>query len=234
MRTLKIFLIVQLISIYCFAQSDVYFAGGGVSYLMPIGSLAHRYKPTIGGSIYFGKSVSEKWSWYGKVEYFKFDKENTDKLFLTRSLTVRGVTNRYILPIPKLVMELSVVGITANANFKVLSSEVMEGNLTFGFGVYNWKDDRGEYYDSLYYTIPNDTTFLALYLNVPQKTLNDWSGGFNLGVDFSYQVFNPIWLNVSANYKAILGELWPTLSLDLENISTFQMFDARAGIKINF
>lgn len=234
MRTLKIFFIIQLLSIFCLAQSDNYFAGGGVSYLFPVGGLANRYKPTISGSIYFGKSVSEKWSWYGKVEYFKFDKENTDKLFLTRSLTVRGVTDKYKLSIPKLVMELSAVGITVNANYKLLSSDVTEGNLTIGFGVYNWKDDRGEYYDSLFYTIPNDTTFLALYLNVPQKTLNDWSGGFNLGVDFSYQVFNPIWINISANYKAILGELWPTLSLDLENVSTFQMFDARAGIKINF
>ena len=102
MRTLKIFLIVQLISIYCFAQSDVYFAGGGVSYLMPVGSLANRYKPTIGGSIYFGKSVSEKWSWYGKVEYFKFDKENTEKLFLTAHLLFEDVTDKYKLPIPKL------------------------------------------------------------------------------------------------------------------------------------
>jgi hypothetical protein len=41
-------------------------------------------------------------------------------------------------------------------------------------------------------------------------------------------------LNAGARYKLIIGELWPTVALDLESVSTFQMLDLRAGLSIDF
>jgi hypothetical protein len=232
MRTIKIFIFVQLLNLIVLAQSNSFVAGVNGSYLIPIGTLSDRFKPTIGGSFFIGQPVSKDWTWYGRIEYFKFDEENLDRMFILRNLTLRGVTQKYKLSIPKLTMELVVSGISANANYNIINSEYYQGNLTFGFGVYYWQNDRGSYYDSLYYTIPNDTTFLAEYLNVPMKRQTDWSGGFNLGIDFNVLVIHPVWFNISAQYRVILGELWATLKLDQENIAGFQMADLKAGFKI--
>ncbi len=236
MKIFNYFLLITTIAVlFCCstnAQNHYVFGANG-SYYIPFGSLADRFKPATGGSFYFGKETSEVWTWLGRAEYFKFDKKNTDKLFLKRKLKVNGIESDYEIPLPDLKLSLEVAGVSAAAEFKILETNYLNVKGTFGFGITRWLYTRSAYYDSLYI----DTTGagdmkLAQVLNVPANSQVDWSGAFDFGVDLNVKVYDPIWINAGARYKVIVGEIWPALDLDFENISTFQMFDIRAGVRI--
>jgi hypothetical protein len=236
MKILKYFsiltIIVILFSFKTNAQNDFVFGANG-SYFIPFGSLAERLEPTIGGSFYFGMETSENWTWIGRVEYFKFDKENKEKLFLKRKLTVNGIESDYEIPLPDLKISLEIAGISAAAEYKVIETNFMNVKATFGFGLYKWFSKRSAYYDSLYIDTTGAGDFkLAEILNVPANSQTEWSGGFDLGFDVNVNVYGPIWITTGARYKTVVGEIWPALDLDLENISTFQMFDIRAGVRV--
>lgn len=215
------------------AQSNSFVAGANSSILFPIGSLSNRFFSTFGGSAFFGKQMNNNWTWCGKLEYFSFEKENSDKLFLTRKFVINEKENTYKLPLPKLSMDLKIAGLSAVANYNIIGTNFFTTDLTFGFGIYYWESTRSSYYDTL--RIDTSGGFIdAVILNVPAITQQDWSGGFNLGLDVDVKIVDPIWLNFGANYKVVIGELWAALNLDLENVSTFQMFDLRFGIKAKF
>jgi len=204
------------------------------SYLIPIGALSDRLKPTIGFSLGFGQRTGENWEWIGKFEYFKFSKVNEENLYIKRKITTNMVENEYTIPISKLIMDLEVAGISANANVKLFSSEYLISNLSFGFGIYNWRSTRGEYYDSLFVTDSNGNAVFAEYLNVPELVQMDWSGGLSFGINSDIRVFGPLWLTLGANYKIIIAELWATLKLDIENVSGLQMGEVYSGFKFQF
>ncbi len=217
------------------AQDNTYFTGVNGSYYLPIGSLADRFKPTYGGSFSFGRVINSDVEWYGKAEYFKFDKVNYEKAFITRDLTFSDVKKTYTMALPKLEMSLEIIGISANVNFNIIRAEIFEGNINCGFGIFRWIGKRGEYYDSLLVdTTGNGNFTLGQLVSVPSIDQADWSGGFNIGIDANIKIIGPVWFNVAGNYKVVVGELWPSLALDIENVSTFQMIDARVGIKVRF
>ncbi len=80
----------------------------------------------------------------------------------------------------------------------------------------------------------NGINYDAVILKVPALKQLDWSGGFNLGLQLSSRIIEPIWLELTTNYKAIIGELWATLDLDLDNISVFQMYEVKLSLKAMF
>jgi hypothetical protein len=43
----------------------------------------------------------------------------------------------------------------------------------------------------------------------------------------------PVTVWAGARFKLIAGELWPSLDLDLENVSAFQMIDVRLGLRVD-
>ncbi len=229
---IKIFILILLVN-KSFAQEIKLITGANVSLFQPIGTLASRFKPTIGGSVFFGQDVNPKWSWYGKLEYGKFSKENEEKLFVAKKVTVNNVEKSYDFPLQKLSMELDIAAFSVNANYNLFRNEFFETNLNFGFGVCRWTYKRNSYYDSLIF-VDNNERINGGYIDVPQMTQQDWSGTFNFGVDLNLQVIEPVWFNLAANYKAVVGEIWATLKLGQENISTMQMFDYRAGLKLKF
>ncbi|MBZ0199044.1 MAG: hypothetical protein K8H86_04190 [Ignavibacteriaceae bacterium] len=236
MKILKYFFLFTITALVFYGTAEAqnhYVFGANGSYYIPFGSLADRFKPTAGGSFYFGKETDEIWTWLGRAEYFIFDNENTEKLFLKRKLKVNGVESDYEIPLPDLKLSLEAAGFAAVAEFKILETNFLNVKGTFGFGITRWLYERSAYYDSLYI----DTTGaggmkLAQVLNVPAGSQVDWSGTFDLGVDVNVNVYGPVWINTGVRYKAIIGEIWPALDLDFENISTFQMFDIRAGVRI--
>jgi len=225
--------ILILFSMNLFAQDKIYFAGLSGSYFIPVGSLSYRFKPDGGFSLFAGYKSSESWEWFGKFEYLSFVKENRDKLKLKRNVNLGGSEEILEFDLPKLETDLKIYGLSANANAKILDFDFFRSDLTFGFGIYRWESGRSGYFDTLRVE-RSGVTYDAVILKVPPLKQLDWSGGFNVGINLSTKIIDPIWFEVNANYKVVIGELWATLDLDLENVSVFQMYEIRAGLKARF
>jgi hypothetical protein len=219
-----------------FAQDEgAFVAGANGEMYIPIGTLSQRYKNTYGGSVYFGREVSEDWTWVGKIEYFKYDKMNTDNAFVTRSVKVEGVDTKLTYPLPKLKMDLEVIGLSANASYNFINEGILRTDLELGFGVYRWIHHRGAYYDSLYAdTAGSGSPVVIDRIKVPSKTESDWNGGLTLGIGVDVAFYKPLSFYASANYKIIIGELWPALALNLENVSSLQMVEVKVGLRARF
>ncbi len=234
------FISLLLITIILIAFKNAYsqskwIAGFDASYFIPTQELANRFKPAAGGSFFLGKETGGNWTWTGKIEYLKFDKVNKDKLFITRPIDVGNGMKNFDLPIPNLKMELEITGASANAFYTFFQNNFINANAEFGFGIYRWHSYRSSYYDSLYIdTSGTGNLMLAEVLAVPENTQDDWSGGFNIGLDVNAKIFGPLWLNIGGAYKAVIGELWAALALDKENVSTFQIIQLKAGFFVKF
>lgn len=225
--------IILFLPLIGFTQDKFNFFGISGSYFIPTGSLTSRFSPAGGVNLFYGYKTSDKWEWFGKVEYINFNKENREKLKIKRNVNLGGSEVVRTFDLPKLETDLKIYGASANANYKVLDFQLFKSDLTFGFGFYRWESFRSGYFD----TLRVDTlgiTYDAVVLQVPALRQLDWSGGFNVGLNLSTKIIDPIWFEVNANYKAVIGELWATLDLDLENISVFQMFEIRLGLKARF
>ncbi len=224
-----------------YAQKTNFISGADFNYYKPVGMLGERFESTIGCAVYFGKEVSKSWAWIGKFEYFKFDKGNKDKLFVIKDVAVGSTTETYDIPLTNLNVELEVAGLSANAIYNMIDIKPFKTELVFGFGIYRWFSPRGKftsYFDQNTKTFYSDTTGVngsfTKVLNVPGISQVDWSGGFNIGLTFSYEVVDHAVVYAGCDYKNILGEIWQALSLNLESISSFQMLDYRAGVRVEF
>ncbi len=233
MRIKNLLLFVFLISSSLLGQTEVQFTGGGISYLIPAGGLSYRFNPALSANLYYGQKTNEKWEWYGKLEYISFNQENRNKLKLRRIVNTGGVEQVIIFDLPKLDMYLKAYGVSVNANYNLLKFDFLRTDLRFGFSVYRWEGFRSEYFDTLRVE-HSGITYDAVVLKVPALKQLDWSGGFDIGLNFSAKIVDPIWFEAAAKYKAIIGEMWATLELDLENVSVFQMYDLSFGFKFRF
>lgn len=234
MKSLKYSIIILIISVTLIkAQNSPWLIGANGNYNLPIAAMSDRMEGNIGGLIYAGKKTSENWTWVGKFEYFKLSDVNKDQMFKIVKAEVNDVISDYRFELPLLEMEFTAAGLSVEARYNVFTSSVFEADLNFGFGFYYWEFTRSGYQDSLFI----DTTgagdlLLAEYLNVPSLFQKDWSGGLTIGTDFNIALFDPLSLNLGVNYKIIIAELWPALSLNLENVSGLQFLDIRAGFRV--
>lgn len=232
MKKLKYLLIAGLFITSLFAQKNSLILEVNGNYILPTGPLADRFNGTFGGSFLIGKQVSDNWTWLGKFEYFKLTDLNEDKLVRKVNYDYNNLTQTAEIPLSKLDMELIVAGLSVEARMKIISTNYFESDLNLGFGFLYWENKRGGYFDSLF-VAPNDSTqILVDVLQVPSQSQMDWSGAINFGLNLSIKLFEPVWFSTSANYKLIIGELWPALSLDIENVSGMQLFDFRTGFQI--
>ncbi|MCU7495683.1 MAG: hypothetical protein HF314_16635 [Ignavibacteria bacterium] len=206
----------------------------GASY-MPIGTLKDRFKSTFGEAFYAGLETSDKWTWLGKAEYMKFDKVNPDRLRLERTVNIDGQDQKVSFPMDRLKMKLEVVSLSLDTKYNLLRTGFLETNLDAGFGFYRWIFHR-DGLDSLSAEVTGaNGTGKTVYYSMKKAiaiSQEDWSGGFNVGLEVTLTPFYPVSLSFSAAYKNIVGELYPALELEMENVSTFQMFDLKAGLRI--
>lgn len=216
------------------AQSNLQLQVEG-GFVIPSGSFAQRFDPGTSFSLSAGTETSPGWKWFGRLEYINLTEVNEDELYVKRNLTINGVEKTVNVPTPGLEMNFSAVGLTAQLEHRIYSGELFQADLHLGFGVYRWESLRGSFRDSIYYdTTGNGTKSGLEFISVAEINQNDWSGGFNFGAGITVPVIKPISFFAAANYKAIIGELWPALILNKENISVFQMFDIRIGLRGEF
>ncbi|MGE5353740.1 MAG: hypothetical protein ACM3P0_16765 [Acidobacteriota bacterium] len=216
------------------AQDRQLIFGAEGAYYKPVGTLNERFKPTNGGAFYLGLQTSEKWTWLVKGEYLKFDKINPERLSLNRTVTVDGTDREVTFPMEKLKMRLEIAGFGLDTKYNLIRTGLFETNVDAGFGFYRWTFHR-DGLDSLSADVASNSGSKTVYYSMKKAlpiSQQDWSGGFNAGVEVIITPFYPVALSFSASYKNIVGELYPSLELDMENISTFQMFDLKAGIRI--
>ena len=235
----KLFFI-SLAALWCmvpsaWSQNGTVVAGAGVVYNLPAGSLHSRFNGSIGGMIYAGKEINANWTWIGKFEYFELANLNESKLTKTVSIQEGGVTQRYQVPLNKLSMKLKAAGFTAEAILNLMRLSSFETNAHVGFGFYNWDNFRGKYNDSLFVRSNVSGNLIKIAnLTVPENRQTDWSGTLNFGCDLNVKAADPVWITLGAEYKLIIGELWQSLDLDLENVSGMQLISLRAGVRIHF
>jgi long-subunit fatty acid transport protein len=225
-----IIILLFTVSSSVFAQKFI--AGAEGSLLMPYSGLADRFESTPSFAVFMGKEVSPQWTWTGKLEYFRFSRINHENYNIKRKITVNTAEIDITLPLQDTTRTLSSVGLTANADYYVFRSNIFDLSLGFGFGLFRWEQTIGSFHDSLYYTDNSGSETLVEVIKIPSVKQVDWSGGFNLGFRINVNVFGPLWFNAGADYKNIIGELWAVLALDMENVSTFQMFQTKAGFSV--
>lgn len=216
-----------------FAQKDYWSVGANADYYIPMSALGERFKPTLGGSISLGKTTEKNWYWFGQAEYFNMEKGNEDNFKILRNVEVNGSDVPFTLPIDNIVVKFEVGSLSANTEYTMIKTDQFETSAKLGFGIYRWFYSRSGVSDTLY----ADTTgagdlVQAAVLNVPAVSQTDWSGGFNAGIAFQIKIYEPVWFYANADYKVIIGEIFPALDLGLENISTFQMLNIKAGIRV--
>lgn len=229
MKKNSILLVLFVLGLTSFIMPQQYYvAGAGAGVVMPFGSLGNRFKPAAVYNVFWGQETTANWTWTGNFEYVKFTKQNDSKLNVTRKLNDIS----YSYPMPAKMMTLEIAGLSVNAKYKVFENSLLRANLNIGFGIYNWTYKRNAYKDSLY--TPDSARTLVTVVNLADNKQQDWSGGFNIGVGADVKIIEPVFFNVSCNYKAVIGELWPALDIDLENVSVFQMFEIKAGVTVKF
>jgi len=234
MKIKYITLLLIILTVAPLTAQNKYFAGVSGSYLMPMGELSKRFKPGMGGSVYFGKEVSEKWAWSGRIEYYKFDTPNDEKLIFERQYLIGTEEKAFNYQIKNLKMDLTVTGVAINADYNLVKSDLIKTDLHFSFGVYNWIFNRDAYRDSLFAPDTAGVNKLMEDLKVPSLRQEDWSGGFTVGAELDIKIIDPVWFTLAANYRAVVGELWATLKLGLENVSMLQSGEIRAGFRAEF
>jgi len=234
MKNLFTILSIIIITSSAIAQNK-FLIGASANYNLPFGMLSNRLEPAPGFLVFFGRQTSEDWTWIGKFEYFKLSDVNKEQMKKFVKSDILGPIQTFEFQLPKLKMDLTVAGLSAEAKYNFLNTDIVDANINFGFGFYYWEHFRSDYKDSLFVQSTNSgNAVLVEVLNVPSLRQKDWSGGVNFGLDFILSLFDPFSLNLSANYKLIIAELWPTLALNLENVSGLQFFDLRAGIRFDF
>lgn len=216
------------------AQSSSWSVGASADYHIPIGTLSDRFVGTFGGSLRIGLPTGTSARWSAILEYAKFDEPNTDDLVLRKTVDVGGREQTFEFPLEDLEMMLEFVGASAEVRFRVIDAGFLKTDIALAFGMFRWSALRGAYSDSLYAdTAGTGTQDLIAVVNVPALSQQDWSGGFGAGLDVEVPIVSPATLWAGARFKLIAGELWPSLDLDLENVSTFQMIDITVGIRID-
>jgi hypothetical protein len=232
MKNKFIIIILLVASINILPQSKVYIGANGI-YSSPIASLSDRIKGAAGGNLYLGVMTSDEWTWGGKLEYVKYSKTQ-DGLERRVKSDVTGTVQEYSFPLINLQMELTTMSLMAEAKYRLINAGNFSADLSSGFGFAYWKFIRGGYRDSLRIDPAGDGNLVLVeVLNVPALEQEDWSGIANVGIEFNYFITAPLSFNISANYKLLIGELWPALNLNIENVSGMQFLDIRGGFRIH-
>lgn len=236
MKPLQLFITLLLFTALSIsAQSQKYIFGAATTYEIPIGALNDRFTSTFGGTLFAGGSSSEDWSWIGSLSFAEFSKPNYDRL--NKQVEVQTGSNKkiFLFPLSSISINFKTVSLLAEANYTFYRNSFISTNLIVGFGFTNWTFSRQRFTDSLFANISGTGTLTKIStLDVPSNSQIDWSGTLKLGFSASIVIAKPIEIYTNIGYKLIIGELWPALSLDMENVSGLQILQFSVGLKTKF
>lgn len=235
MKKLKYFILFVAVTAAVTQAQSKFFFGAAPLYEQPLGGLNNRFKADIGATIFAGAKTSGDVSWLGSISFANFSKPNYDKL--VKQVEVQSGLDKliYQFPLSNLTMKLKTATLMAEANYEFFRNNLISTNLNVGFGFTNWTYSRERFADSLFAVIPGSTNPSKISkLDVPGNSQTDWSGTLKIGLNASITIAEPVEIFALVNYKIIIGELWPALALDIENVSGMQFLQIGLGVKTTF
>ncbi|CUT05431.1 hypothetical protein [Candidatus Kryptobacter tengchongensis] len=204
----KLILAILVLFLFNISQAQFSIATEGI-YIVPVGGFSGWFDNHYSGTIYIGQVNHGNSFISGRVEFYRFYRENTKKLFYK-----------------DLNLELKLYGVGAEYRYSILRFNFLNFHGIIGTGVYRWFGLRGEYFfkDSA----GNVIDYIA------ERRYQDWSAGFWGGGGVEVRVMKNLSLNLSTRYQIVVGEMWQTLALRLEQASGFQWIGIQAGAQVRF
>ncbi len=132
-------------------------------YIQPVGGFSGWFKNHYSGTLYIGEMRDGSFIG-GRFGYYKFYRENTDKLFYK-----------------DVDLELKIYGAGVEYRQRLLKFHFVNFYALIGTGIYRWFGVRGEYY------FKDSSGNVIDY--VPENRQQDWSAGFSGGFGFGINVF---------------------------------------------
>ncbi len=228
---LHIVILVSLASLSAMAQVGMGALAIGAEgfYTLPIGGLDARFTQGMGGALLLRDAAGSGQKWGFRLEYLAFRESDQKSLSIERKRDIGAGSQDFSVPLSGVTMSLSSIGFLVTSTHPVLQEGSFGMDLGYGFGFYRWRYDRSALSDTV--MVDSAGTSVAIdILDVPSLSQQDWSGGFEAGFDIRLDATESVWISLSGRYRLIIGELWPTLDLDLENVSGMQMVDIRLGL----
>lgn len=187
---------------------------GNVSYAQPIGTLNSFFIGTPVYGLKLGQFTDSNLLWEFKLEAMRFTKPNRNALNpLVKDISLR----------------LDIYGAAAEVTYFLMEERSwIKPYLTGSAGIYRWFYTRGSHYAIGLENSLDTTNFLQTF------KLMDWSAGFSFGGGVNFEIVHSFAAYADLRYQIIVGELWQTLSLDMENVSSMQMVMVSLGFRYHF
>ena len=170
----------------------------------PTGQLSNwfKYGQTIKAGL--GQWNDKGWFVEGIVEYTQYSQENLSGY-----------------PAGKLDLKLEHFAIWANGKYPLLDRQTLEPFLSLAGGPVYWRGRRGKIAENQELRIPP----------ISEKILQEWNIGAQAGLGLFID-FDKFKINLEANYRLIIGTLYPTMQehIELDGVNGFQSFNIKAGV----
>ncbi|MGC8654809.1 MAG: outer membrane beta-barrel protein [Candidatus Kryptoniota bacterium] len=214
MSNLRKMIFLALIPCTAFAQrSGDWTVSGTVYYAQPLGSLNSFFVGAPAFALKVGQFTDQNLLWEIKLESISFTNTNKNSL------------NQLVRDIP---LELKIYGAAAEMTYFLNTAGRLKPYVIGSAGMYRWFYNRGSHYAIGIGNSLDSTHFL------PSFKLSDWSAGFSLGSGADYEIATRLSVYADLRYQLIVGEIWQTLSLGMDNVSTMQMGTVSIGIRYKF
>ncbi len=198
-----IIVIIIILTSSGFSQDNWQISLGG-AFSKPTGQLTNwfKYGQTIKASM--GRWNDKGWFVEGMIEYTQYTKENLSGY-----------------PAGKLDLRLDHIALWANGKYPMLDSQTFEPYLSLAGGPVYWYGKRGKIEENEELSIPP----------ISEKILHEWNMGAQAGLGLLIG-FNRFKIDLEANYRLIIGTLYPTMQeyIELDGVNGFQSFNINAGI----
>lgn len=178
-------------------------------------------QPTLGLADRFGSHVTG-FAGIGHSDNGRLVEARLERFAFTQgTVTLLADTTGPAIDVAQLDMALTLTGGSLRLQQRVGQFGPAKPFLGGGAGLYFWEERRVAYADS-FRTIPA--------LTRPSQ----WSAGFEVGAGVDLALTRSATVSVGGSYHVVMGELWPTLNLGLESVSTFQFATASASVRYAF
>lgn len=181
------------------------------TFVQPTFGMADRFGSLATGRVGVGRAAGARVT-EARLERFAFRQGQ---------VRLRAETQGPEIEVEQFDLALTLTGGSVHVQQRVREVGAVQPYVGGGIGLYYWQEQRAAYDDS-FRTVPA--------LDRPAQ----WSAGFHAGTGAALALTPQAALDLGVAYHVVLGELWPTINLGLENVSTFQFATVSAGVRYAF